>query len=71
MRQVFDTLDVDEVGHLCAASIKSVVGMDFDDSDVEAMIAEADADGDGRVNYDEFSRVWRAHLAPYGGAGQP
>ena len=39
MRQVFDTLDVDEVGHLCAASIKSVVGMDFDDSDVEAMIA--------------------------------
>ena len=60
---MFDTLDVDGCGHLCVASIKSVVGMDFDDTEVEAMIAEADLDGDGRVKYDEFARVWRNHLS--------
>lgn len=38
-----------------------------DDSEVKAMIAEVDADGDGEIDFDEFITMWslKAPDAPF------
>lgn len=60
VRHVFDTLDIDGTERLNATSVKSLVGMDFDDDEVAELIAQADADGDGELDYEDFLRAWRS-----------
>jgi calcium-dependent protein kinase len=60
VRHVFDTLDMNGNERLNAASIKSLVGIDYDDEEVDQLIAEADSNGDGYLDYDDFLRAWRS-----------
>lgn len=37
--------------------VMSDMGQDLTDEQVEVMMAEADTDGDGQINYEEFVQV--------------
>lgn len=54
MRQAFGVLDPDGDGFITVARLKRVVeelGCEFTDEEINEMMAEADLDGNGRVNY--------------------
>ena len=61
MRRVFQTLDINGSGKLDAASIKALVGIDYDDDEVNQLIADADEDGDGCLCFSDFVKSWRAN----------
>ncbi|XP_062213451.1 calcium-binding protein CP1-like [Phragmites australis] len=76
LRPAFDVLDADRDGRISREDLKSfyaaaaATGDRFDDDDLAAMIAAADADRDGFVQYDEFERLLgRAAAAAAGGWG--
>uniref|UniRef100_A0A0A9H4F4 EF-hand domain-containing protein n=1 Tax=Arundo donax TaxID=35708 RepID=A0A0A9H4F4_ARUDO len=76
LRPAFDVLDADRDGRISREDLKSfyaaagATGERFDDDDLAAMIAAADADHDGFVQYDEFEHLLgRATAAAAGGAG--
>lgn len=60
----FSRVDINRDGKLSAAEIQKVIG--GDESEVRAMIAEVDTDGDGEVDFDEFISLWS--LKEEGGA---
>eukprot|EP00903_Cladosiphon_okamuranus_P012731 g11902.t1 len=62
LHKVFEGLDREGKGFLTAEGIKEVVGLDFDAEEVDRMIAEADASGNGRVDYSEFAHLWKTFL---------
>lgn len=81
LRPAFDVLDADRDGRISREDLKSfyaaagpAAGDRFDDDDLAAMIAAADADRDGFVQYDEFERLLAgraaAAAAAAGGAGR-
>lgn len=79
LRPAFDVLDADRDGRISREDLKSfyatagtTAGERFDDEDLAAMIAAADADRDGFVQYDEFERLLAGRAradAHAGGAG--
>ncbi|KAF0914939.1 hypothetical protein E2562_032849 [Oryza meyeriana var. granulata] len=73
LRPAFDVLDADRDGRISREDLKSfyanaATSERFDDEDIAAMIAAADADKDGFVQYDEFERLLGRAAA---GAGCP
>lgn len=57
LRDAFDMFDKDKSGKISADELRLVMtqlGQDLDDFEVDAMIQEADEDGDGQINYEEF-----------------
>ncbi|KAF8683914.1 hypothetical protein HU200_044859 [Digitaria exilis] len=81
LRPAFDVLDADRDGRISREDLKSfyatagtTAGERVDDDDLAAMIAAADADRDGFVQYDEFERLLagraRADAHAAGGAGR-
>jgi len=81
LRPAFDVLDADRDGRISREDLKffyaaagPAAGERFDDDDLAAMIAAADADRDGFVQYDEFERLLAgraaAAAAAAGGAGR-
>ena len=62
--QVFDK---DGNGFISAAELRHVMtnlGEKLTDEEVDEMIREADIDGDGQINYEEFVKMMRAKEAP-------
>ena len=62
LREAFGVFDRDHDGHISKAELRHVMislGEKLTDEEVEGMIAEADLDGDGQVNFDEFVRMMR------------
>ena len=64
LREAFRLLDKDGSGGISReemwdvlVSFKGVSGELVDKSDLNAMIAEADVDGDGTISFDEFTKV--------------
>ena len=57
IRQAFQVFDKDGNGTISAKELKAVMeslGEKLSDKEVDAMIQEADLDGDGCINYQEF-----------------
>lgn len=57
IREAFSIFDRDSNGYITASELKYVMsnlGEKLTDEEVEEMIKEADIDGDGMINYDEF-----------------
>ncbi|KAF0889338.1 hypothetical protein E2562_023641 [Oryza meyeriana var. granulata] len=60
LREAFKVFDKDKDGLISAAELRHVMislGEKLTDEEVEQMIREADLDGDGQVNFDEFVRM--------------
>ncbi|XP_048574485.1 calmodulin-like protein 5 [Triticum urartu] len=60
LREAFRVFDKDHDGHISKAELGHVMislGEKLTDEEVEEMIQEADLDGDGLVNFDEFVRM--------------
>ncbi|KAI8514255.1 PREDICTED: calmodulin-like [Branchiostoma belcheri] len=62
LRDSFKLFDKDGNGSISAAELRQVManlGEKLTDEEVDAMIREADVDGDGEVNFEEFVRMMR------------
>ena len=62
--EAFKVFDTDGNELISAAELKQVmesVGEMLDDNEIEEMIKEADLDGDGHINYEEFVRMMVAN----------
>merc|ERR1711935_261928 len=60
LRESFKVFDKDGNGYISKSELKTVMtnlGQTLTDDEIEDMIKEADLDGDGRVNYEEFVRM--------------
>nr|XP_060632377.1 calmodulin-A-like [Anolis sagrei ordinatus] len=60
VRKAFQVFDKDGNGYVSAAELRHIMtklGEKLTDEEVEEMIKEADVDGDGQVNYEEFVRI--------------
>ena len=61
--EAFHRIDADGSGSLSPEELKSVMnelGEDMNEAELEEMIREADTDGDGEIDYDEFTGMMRA-----------
>lgn len=61
--EAFHRIDVDGSGSLSPDELRDVMhelGEDMNETELEAMISEADHDGDGEIDYDEFTSMMRA-----------
>ncbi|XP_051178396.1 calmodulin-like protein 4 [Lolium perenne] len=57
LKEAFEVLDKDQNGFISPVELRTVMinlGEKMTEEEVEQMINEADTDGDGQVNYDEF-----------------
>ena len=62
-REAFRVFDKDGNGFISAAELRHVMtnlGEKLTDEEVDEMIREADVDGDGHINYEEFVRMMMA-----------
>ncbi|MBA0806514.1 hypothetical protein Gohar_005965 [Gossypium harknessii] len=60
LKEAFKVFDKDQNGFISAAELRHVMtnlGEILTDEEVDEMIHEADTDGDGQVNYEEFVRM--------------
>lgn len=65
--EAFKVFDRDGNGLISAAELRHVMtnlGEKLTDEEVDEMIREADVDGDGHINYEEFVRMMMAKWAP-------
>ncbi|CAL9137815.1 unnamed protein product [Musa acuminata var. zebrina] len=60
LKEAFKVFDNDQNGYISASELRNVMmnlGEKLTDEEVDQMIREADLDGDGQVNYEEFVQM--------------
>jgi calmodulin len=60
LRRTFEIFDTDGSGKISSTELKQVMeklGEELDDFQISEMIREADKDGDGEIDFDEFVRM--------------
>ncbi|XP_054822260.1 calmodulin-like protein 11 isoform X1 [Prosopis cineraria] len=60
LKEAFKVFDKDQNGYISASELRHVMinlGEKLTDEEVDQMIKEADLDGDGQVNFDEFVKL--------------
>ncbi|KAF3642078.1 Calmodulin [Capsicum annuum] len=65
LKEAFRVFDKDQNGFISAAELRHVMtnlGEKLTDEEVDEMIREADVDGDGQINYEEFVKVMMANI---------
>ncbi|KAA8550055.1 hypothetical protein F0562_001739 [Nyssa sinensis] len=65
LKEAFRVFDKDQNGFISAAELRHVMtnlGEKLTDEEVDEMIREADVDGDGQINYEEFVKVMMANF---------
>ncbi|CAI9787481.1 unnamed protein product [Fraxinus pennsylvanica] len=63
LKEAFRVFDKDQNGFISAAELRHVMthlGEKMPDEEVDEMIREADVDGDGQLNYEEFVKIMRS-----------
>ena len=63
LKEAFRVFDKDQNGFISASELRHVMtnlGEKLTDEEVDEMIREADVDGDGQINYEEFVKVMMA-----------
>ncbi|KAJ3676571.1 hypothetical protein LUZ60_003983 [Juncus effusus] len=63
LKEAFRVFDKDQNGFISAAELRHVMinlREKLTDEEVDEMIREADVDGDGQINYEEFVKVMMA-----------
>jgi len=68
-KEAFSLFDKDGNGFISAAELRHVMtnlGEKLTDEEVDEMIREADIDGDGQVNYEEFVTMMTSKWASWG-----
>ena len=64
IRLAFKAFDIDGNGEIDRHELKQVmekIGEPLTDEQIDSMIAEADKNGDGLINFEEFSAMMRKH----------
>ncbi|CAJ1420279.1 unnamed protein product [Effrenium voratum] len=61
LRRTFRKFDTDGCGRITAADLRLVLGDHFEGTDAEQLIREADTNGDGMIEYDEFLEYFNKH----------
>ncbi|KAH3713110.1 calmodulin-beta-like [Dreissena polymorpha] len=65
IRQVFRMIDRDDNGYIQKAEIRRAVkalGETLTNAELEDMMREADLNNDGKINYEEFVKMWTKKL---------
>jgi calcium-dependent protein kinase len=58
LAEAFDRIDSDDSGYISAANLRQILGEDFPEEEIEAIIREADLSKDGQISYSEFLALW-------------
>jgi len=56
LAEAFDRLDSDDSGYISAANLKEILGDDFPEEEIDAIIKEASKNG--KISYSEFLALW-------------
>jgi calmodulin len=60
LQDAFNVFDIDRNGSICGQEIKTIMkqlGQHLEDDEVDLIISEADNDGNGNIDYDEFVKI--------------
>ena len=63
IRAAFEKLDRDGTGYISRDNLRDMLGDDFTPERVDAMMSEADTNGDGQIDYEEFLALFREEAA--------
>ena len=66
IRQSFDLFDLDGNGYITKFELTHVMaslGEELTEQEIDEMMSDADTDGDGQVNFEEFSRMMKLKVS--------